>query len=90
MTRLRCDIDVSIERLERGVDVDAHVLIAEIRRLRAERKKLFVKMSEWMTPLFDLRMRVISVQGRIDEDITGIRRNWFEEHGYPHEGMDDG
>lgn len=71
-------VTLSAERL--------YSLVTEIDRLRAERNKLFDLVSSFKTPLFQLRMQTITMQGKIDEQISDLRRAWFEEHEYPGEG----
>lgn len=60
-------------------------LVSELHRVQQERKKLFDLMSEWKHPLFEMRMNVLSTQGPIDTHIHNVRKDWFEEFGYPHE-----
>ena len=64
---------------------DLALLVSEIERLRAERKKLFDLVSSFKTPLFSLAQTTHSVLLRIDGQIYDVCRAWFDEHGYPGE-----
>lgn len=61
---------------------EGKLLLDEIERLRAERRKLFDLVSSFKSPLFELRMQTVSTQGRIDDQIYQVRKAWFEEHGH--------
>lgn len=73
-----CPPPLAIAYDKRADDIDA--LLAEVRRLRAERRKVFDMISEWQTPLFQLRMQTIAVQGIIDREIHALRKAWLDEH----------